>query len=1538
MSSIWWRMWCVAALGLGLLIFASPAQADIQLTAPGGTVFTIQDSLGGGLSGPATFESWPQLCVRSCPAGGCPQVLCDASDIYSAGGVPSTVEANGRQRHTAPKTMPNGLVVSRRIFVPSAGVGKANQYIRYVDELRNPTGAAIVASVRLGSVSVAGKIRTSTTIWRTHDDDADWDPTDRWILLDDNVPLGGSAAIGVLLHGAGARVLPTSVTEEANGEGGFSWEYHNIIVPAGQTISLLTAVVSEPMRQDALDEVFYLKRANPPDLLADLTEQQRRQIYNIDVDPDNGAPTAEAGGPYWGDEGAQIQLWATESFDPEGDNLTYEWDLDGDGVFDDAFTANVRHVFPNDGIYYVQVRVTDAGGKSDIDSAKVTVFNRDPSIDQLLYNSEINEGDFFDLTIIASDPGGDVLSYEVDWLGTGQYVAAQAENNRYRYMRDGTYNIGIRVSDGDGGMAFTTIQLVVHNLPPIIDQVVHNTPVLEGDTVHIVVVARDPGNDPIYYEYDLDNDGEYELGGAGLSEVETSFPNEGFYTINIRVRDDKGATTTTTRNLSILNAPPVIHGITSTSPAYEGESIQFTVNASDAGVFDVLTYSFDFLGNGDFSSPQAQPTASYVFPQEGRYEVVVRVSDGSLTVEGRIEVDVLNAPPEITRFYVDGAALDEQGRAVVSEGAPFTLRVEAADPSLEELSYAFDGTGNGIFDVADSPQPSYTTQIFEKGARTLKVRVTDSHGAQAEATLEVWVKNVAPTVQIDVDSPQYEGSDVVVRVNATDPGADELRYSYDFDSDGVYEITDSLDDVARHRYPRPGTYTITVKVDDGHESVTATATIEVLNVAPTLRITANSPLREGEELILTAEATDPSDDVLTVEWQVRGQTYERELHEPEDAELRLWMVNNDTFTVTAVVRDEQGAVSDEARVQVVVYNVAPVFLAMESVPRALEGTDYDFLPRVFDPGAEDVLTFRFDGQPPLGASIDPATGRVTWVPTYQQYLDSPITLAVAVEDGDGGLGRLTLEVPVDPIDEDNDGIPDTFERMSCTEGWEGPCLDPENPNDGIQDYDNDGVSNYDEWLEGRDPFSYDGPEVPVLVAPEDGEEVRTYTPTFKFEPLRSNLDEAIYLEFEIYSDEALTLPVFQSEMILQEGEEGIEHRLGSGLLYEDFNYYWRARAHGDTAITEWSAVWHFQVNVENEPPSTPVQRAPADGAQVADLAPTLEALPSIDPEGDEIEYVFRIYRADTGGLIQSGLGVESEGVVRYSTATASLLENGTYEWDVFARDHEMSSEPSPRWRFMINLANDAPSAPEIIKPVDQAWVDNPRPLMVAGGSVDHDDEEIFYHFSVRLKGESDYLERGEPIAAGNAEEVSWIPERALKEDRWHTLEVFASDGRASSPISSVDFFVSEQNDPPPAPQLTSPHNGARVRLADAYVIWETVEDPEGSEVTYVVRICEEGAAEVCQDYAAQLQRGRDVVDFVKKGTSYVWSVTAFDQEGNASPPSESWIFTIEGSASTGGGGSSADSGCQSGPSSTPTTLGLLALGLLGLMRRRRTPR
>jgi hypothetical protein len=116
------------------------------------------------------------------------------------------------------------------------------------------------------------------------------------------------------------------------------------------------------------EDVTDLDSADPPDAMAaDFS-------FTFTTADRNAPPTVDAGGPYSVVEGGSVKVTATGA-DPDGDALTYAWDLDGNGTFE---TSGASFVFSAAGIQApatrtFSVQVTDPDGTTGTDSATVNI-------------------------------------------------------------------------------------------------------------------------------------------------------------------------------------------------------------------------------------------------------------------------------------------------------------------------------------------------------------------------------------------------------------------------------------------------------------------------------------------------------------------------------------------------------------------------------------------------------------------------------------------------------------------------------------------------------------------------------------------------------------------------------------------------------------------------------------------------------------------------------------------------------------------------------------------------------------------------------------------------------------------------------------------------------------------------------------------------------------------------------------------------------------------------------------------------------------
>ena len=102
--------------------------------------------------------------------------------------------------------------------------------------------------------------------------------------------------------------------------------------------------------------------------------------FSVTAATTNRAPTAVAEAtPTTGSAPLTVAFDGRGSSDPDGDTLSYAWDLDGNGTYNDASTATASYTYTTDGVRTASLRVTDSKGASDTDSVTISVGNAPPT-------------------------------------------------------------------------------------------------------------------------------------------------------------------------------------------------------------------------------------------------------------------------------------------------------------------------------------------------------------------------------------------------------------------------------------------------------------------------------------------------------------------------------------------------------------------------------------------------------------------------------------------------------------------------------------------------------------------------------------------------------------------------------------------------------------------------------------------------------------------------------------------------------------------------------------------------------------------------------------------------------------------------------------------------------------------------------------------------------------------------------------------------------------------------------------------------------
>jgi heme-degrading monooxygenase HmoA len=170
----------------------------------------------------------------------------------------------------------------------------------------------------------------------------------------------------------------------------------------------------------------------------------------------NQPPIADAGGPYTVNEAATLTLDTSGSTDPDDNIVLYEWDLDNDGDFDDATGMTTDVSFEDDGVYPVDVKVTDDYGEFDTDTADVTVLNVAPVIESVTASLDpMQVGTIVETSGTFTDPG--VLDTHTAIWNWGDGATSEGLVDGYGvsgshiFDTAGVYALSLTVVDDDDG-------------------------------------------------------------------------------------------------------------------------------------------------------------------------------------------------------------------------------------------------------------------------------------------------------------------------------------------------------------------------------------------------------------------------------------------------------------------------------------------------------------------------------------------------------------------------------------------------------------------------------------------------------------------------------------------------------------------------------------------------------------------------------------------------------------------------------------------------------------------------------------------------------------------------------------------------------------------------------------------------------------------------------------------------------------------------------------------------------------------------------
>ncbi|MEW6221036.1 MAG: PKD domain-containing protein [Thermodesulfobacteriota bacterium] len=649
----------------------------------------------------------------------------------------------------------------------------------------------------------------------------------------------------------------------------------------------------------------------------DCTPLDSQPVFTLVSVEANQPPVAAAGGPYQVDEGTALTLDGTGSSDPNNDPLTFAWDLDGDGQYDDATEASPSRTWTDDASVNIGLTVSDSL-LADTGASTVTVRNVAPAVDAGA-DQTLNEGQDAHFNGQFTDPGAD--THTIGWSFGDGGTASGDLHAAHGYPDDGVFTVTLTVTDDDGGVGSDALEVTVHNVAPAVSAG-GDTTLQENGTLTRNGSFTDPGTDTHTATVDYGD-------GSGVQALALNpdktfalshlYPADGAFTVTVQVIDDDGGVGTASFQVTVVNVPPEVEiGLDETIDL--GQAFQRQGSFTDPGASDTHTATVDY---GDGTGVQAlalNPDKTFfldhVYTEVGVFTVTVTVTDNNSGTDS----DTLTVTVQSHGLNVEAGA-----GATIPEHSAFTGAGSFVDPVPGRSHSAFVDYGDGtrVQELDINPDNTFSlNHVYEDNGVftvTVAVVVDGEGGAFGSDTTTVTVENVAPVVDAGPAASTPEHTAFTRLGVFTDPSpADTFTATVDYGDGGGPETLPlapgrfyQLD----HVYEDDGVYTVTVTVtDDDQGAGTATVEVTVTNVAPAVDAGADANIGAGATFDRTGSFADPSPEdtfTATVDYGDGGGPEPLALTPDRHFFLQHLYPEPGSYLVTVTVQDDDGGVGTD---------------------------------------------------------------------------------------------------------------------------------------------------------------------------------------------------------------------------------------------------------------------------------------------------------------------------------------------------------------------------------------------------------------------------------------------------------------------------------------------------------------------------------------------------------------------------------------------------------------------------------------------------
>ncbi len=693
----------------------------------------------------------------------------------------------------------------------------------------------------------------------------------------------------------------------------------------------------------------------------------------IDVSEGNEAPTAEAGGPslylgeaaYFLDVNQSLTLDASASSDPDvafGDSIvSYQWDLDNDGQFDDAVGVHPTLSWTNLqalgvtglGPHTIGLQVTDEFGVADTDSSQFVIFTNQPTAVINIDDADGQVGpttkvDFYGIDSAfgtgstAGRPDRQIVKYEWDFNSDGFYEVVQSDPlaagfgvvNDVTFPMFQLYTVSLRVTDNNSPVRTDTDSITISvnqgNLAP--HAAVSVPAIIEmGEGITLDGSASfDPdaafGDAIVSYAWTVDgkqlliDEPTATLTADDLAGLALSDPDE--VVVTLTVTDKFGNQDTDDATFAISDNQPNAVFTALPNPVACNTEVEFDASESENPHpnFDIVHYEWDFNYDGTFDVDAEGEETTHSFSQFGEYEVALRVTDNNVPAKTDIFTVVVSVSLGNRAPVADagGPYVFTTGQAIVVDASQSTDPDQDCGDSI--AAYRWDLDNDGDFETTGVTVTIPASSLIPDQPRTIRLQVEDSQGGLlgVDTTTVTLTTNAAPVADAGGPYTGSEGTSLVLNGTGSSDDVAVVGYEWDLDYNGTTFVADVTgaqpsvtfdDDIASR--------TIALRVTDAKGlSHIDTTTITIGNadpvagdvtVDPSLTIDEQAIIEGGQSVTVSGSFTDLGvldTHTVVVDWNDGTTSNATVDQEAGTFEATHTFAGVGQYTITATVADD----------------------------------------------------------------------------------------------------------------------------------------------------------------------------------------------------------------------------------------------------------------------------------------------------------------------------------------------------------------------------------------------------------------------------------------------------------------------------------------------------------------------------------------------------------------------------------------------------------------------------------------------------------